>query len=253
MKKTTMKKDRKKQQQVEGSRVARLLAISLSVILVIGIVAVQVNNWFMDPANLPIRVVRIDGQLEYLKKTDLQDAVAPAVTGGYFNIDLHAISKKAQKLAWVDEVSVKRIWPDTVVMKITERQAIARWGEKQLVTANGEVFLPPEKIPAGLPLIDGPETRSVDMVKMFDKEKQRFSVLKLTLKELRLNKRGAWSMQFSEGTKVALGRAELEERIQRLAENYSAIMAKGKPVSIDLRYRHGIAVLYEKEAVIDDA
>ena len=27
------------------------------------------------------------------------------------------------------------------------------------------------------------------------------------------------------------------------------LKAKGKPVSIDLRYRHGIAVLYEKEAV----
>lgn len=253
MKKTTVKKDRSKQKQVEASRVARLLAVSLSLILVIGLIAVQVNNWFMDPANLPIRVVKIDGQLEYLKKTDLQETVAPVVTGGYFNIDLQAITNKAKQLAWVDEVSVKRVWPDTVVMNITERQAVARWGEKHLVTAGGEVFLPPGKMPEGLPLIDGPEAMSVEMVKMFEKEKQRFSVLKLTLRELRLNKRGAWSMKFSQGMKVALGRSELEQRIQRLAENYSAITARGNALSIDMRYRHGIAVMYEKEAVVNDA
>ena len=154
MKKTAIKKNTKKQQQVEASRVARLLAVSLSVILVTGLIGFQINSWFEDPANLPIRIVRIDGQLVYLKKTDLQETVAPVVTGGYFNIDLHAISHKARQLAWVDAVSVKRIWPDTVVMNITERQAIARWGEKQLVTARGEVFLPPGQMPKGLPLIN---------------------------------------------------------------------------------------------------
>ena len=253
MKKTAIKKNTKKPQQVEASRVARLLAVSLGVILVTGLIGLQINHWFEDPANLPIRIVRIDGQLEYLKKTDLQETVAPVVTGGYFNIDLHAISHKARQLAWVDAVSVKRIWPDTVVMNITERQAIARWGEKQLVTARGEVFLPPGQMPEGLPLIDGPKAMAAQMVKMFDKEKQRFSVLKLTLKELHLNKRGAWSMQFSQGMKVALGRTGLEERIQRLADNYSAIEARGKPLSVDMRYRHGIAVMYEERGTTDDA
>ena len=59
-------KARKKQDRSEI--IARSVAIALFVMCMLTVAFWQVQNWFMDPATLPIRVVRIDGELKYLQK-----------------------------------------------------------------------------------------------------------------------------------------------------------------------------------------
>lgn len=226
--------------------IARSVATGLLVVCMLSVAYWQVHSWFMNPATLPVKVVRIDGELKYLQKAELENAVASVVTGGFFNIDLKSIMTRARGLPWVDEVSIKRVWPDTVVMEITERVAIARWGDKQLVTASGEVFLPNGLMPEGLPVLNGLESRAVEVVEIFKREKQRFAALGLGIARLQVNKRGAWSITFENDLKIEIGRADIEKRLQRLAKNFAAIIKRGNPEYIDLRYRHGMAVAWKK-------
>ena len=109
-----------------------------------------------DPQVLPLKVVRIDGQFRYLQRSDLEQAVATAVEGNFFTLDVDRIRAAARKLPWVDEVSVRRIWPDTLQMWVQEQIPLARWGKDRLVNPRGEVFQPlPAQKPRHLPRRDG--------------------------------------------------------------------------------------------------
>jgi len=244
MAKAAQNKTRKKQERSE--MIARSVAVGLFALCMLSVAYWQIHSWLMNPATLPVKVVRIDGELKYLQKAELENAVAGVVSGGFFNIDLKAIMDTAHELPWVDEVSVKRVWPDTVVMEIRERVAIARWGEKHLVTASGEIFLPTELMPEGLPVLIGMDQRAEEVVELFKREKPRFELLGLSIVRLEVNRRGAWTIAFENGLQIAIGRTNIEHRLQRLTDNFVAITQRGNPEYIDLRYRYGIAVSWKK-------
>ena len=244
-------KDKRKQQgktkEQQAERITRRIAVSLLLVSLFGFAYWQLQQWFMDPDTLPIKIVRIDGDMKYLKKAQLENAIASRVSGGFFNIDLQHIKHAAKQLAWVDDISVKRVWPDTLLMSIKEKVAIARWGKKQLVTGKGEIFLPPDVMPEGLPLLKGPDERVEELVTRFNTERQRFVQQDLHVTELAVNERGAWSMRFREGLTVAVGRDDVELRLDRLARYLNLITKlKGMPESIDLRYRDGMAILWKQ-------
>lgn len=221
----------------------RLVALSLLLLLVSGIGVWQLQQWLTDPATLPIKTVKIDGEIRYLQKHELENSIAALVSGGFFSIDLSAIRRTAQQLAWVDDVSIRRHWPDTLVMHISEKTALARWGDSQLVTASGEIFLPPGDMPDGLPLLDGPDEQATEVVARFTREAQRFAGLGLELVSLAMNQRGAWTLEFGNGLTIAVGRDAFEVRLARLSRHFNRLVEmKGMPKRVDLRYRHGISV-----------
>lgn len=234
------------QERVHAEHVTRVVAMLLLLVAISGLLVWEMHQWLMNPETLPIKIVRIDGELKYLQKNELENAVADKVSGGFFNIDLQQIKTAAQQLAWVDEVSVKRVWPDSLVMQIEEKVAIARWGEKRLVSAKGEIFLPPGSMPKDLAVMHGPDGRVAEVVRRYKSEQQRFAGQQLEMAELKVNERGAWSIRFANGLKIAVGRDNVEPRLERLARYLEAITGmKGMPKSIDLRYRHGMAVLWK--------
>ena len=80
----------------------------------------------------------------------------------------------------------------------------------------------------------------------FNAEQQRFALQNLQVAELTVNERGAWSIRFAEGLEVAVGRDEVDLRLQRLARYLQTIrQLRGMPESVDLRYRHGMAILWK--------
>ncbi len=229
-------------------RIARLIALSLVMASFVSIVFWQFQQWLMDPETLPVQIVKIDGGLKQLKKVELEKAVAGVVSGGYFNIDLNAVQNAAHKLAWVEDVSVKRRWPDTLVMTIKEKTALAQWGKGKLVTAGGVVFAPENDLPAGLPVLIADDSRAQTVVEVYQREVKRFEKLDLVIKQLVLNERGAWSISFANGLQVAVGRVDVEQRLQRLTRYLQVVKKyKGMPETIDLRYSHGMAVNFGEQ------
>ncbi len=96
-------------------------------------------------------------------------------------------------------------------------------------------------------MLHGPDERVKELVSRFQKEQQRFAGEQLAVTELSVNDRGAWSLQFANGLKIAVGRDDVENRLQRLARYLDTIrQVKGMPESIDLRYQHGMAVMWKQ-------
>ena len=96
-----------------------------------------------DPRVMPLSVVRIDGDFRHMHRGDLEQAIGSAIRGNFFTVDVAGIRAAAHRPPWVDEVSVRRVWPATLQMQVVEQVPLARWGESGLINGRGEVFRPP--------------------------------------------------------------------------------------------------------------
>ena len=205
---------------------------------------VQLRN----PAVLPLEVVRIDGRFSHLERDDIVQAVSDAVRGNFFTVDVEAVRDAALQLPWVERVSVRRVWPGTLDMKVEEQQPLARWGKTSLVNRRGEVFTPPrESIPAGLPRLSGQEGSAPAVVARYREIGRRLGELGLRIERLTLDSRQAWRLWLEGGLELDLGRADLERRLNRFIRIYPRLSREAgqRMKRVDLRYTNGFAVLWE--------
>ncbi|MEW8585780.1 MAG: FtsQ-type POTRA domain-containing protein, partial [Candidatus Thiodiazotropha sp.] len=96
-------------------------------ILLLSLLAGWGVTLLLDPLNMPVRVVSVDGEIKYLDREGLEQTVAQAVSGNFFSVDLVRIRDKIERLPWVKSASVRRVWPDTLAVRVTEQLPLAYW------------------------------------------------------------------------------------------------------------------------------
>jgi cell division protein FtsQ len=75
-------------------------------------------GWLQDPYQWPVQTVNIKGKFRHLQQTQLQDEVLPLVREGFFGMNVSAIQSRLQNLAWVEQVSVRRVWLDRLIIVV---------------------------------------------------------------------------------------------------------------------------------------
>jgi cell division protein FtsQ len=198
-----------------------------------------------DPATLPIRAVKVEGRFTHVTAQALQQAVADAATGGFLSVDVDAIRRAALSLPWVHSVGVRRVWPDTLRLTVTEQIAVARWGEQGLINSDGDVFTPdPSSFPPGLPELRGPAGTEGAVLSRYRAMNQALAPLKLRITRMVLDERRAWRLFMGGGMELVLGREQAEERLQRFINIYPALQAAEPPgiARVDMRYSNGFAL-----------
>ena len=204
-----------------------------------GYVALQ---W--EPRLLPIRVVTVEGEMHGLSRQSLEETIAGHITGGILTQDLAALKTEVEALPWIHRAAVQRIWPDRIEVTVSEHEAVARWGENGLVTADGIVFRPRDgRLPAGLARLDAPsDEQAPAVVERFIDWGPRLMALGLVIDGVTRDARGDWSLILLGGTELMLGTDDIEARFERLVAAYPQIEAIGMPERIDMRYSNGLAV-----------
>lgn len=198
-----------------------------------------------DPTLLPLRVVHIEGELHYLELPVLERAVAPAVNGSFFGVDLERVREAAAALAWIERAEARRVWPDQLHLRIDEQVPLALWGSTSLVNRRGQVFTPEDgRRPPGLARLDGPEGSAARVSEEFLSLRPRLLALGLEVSRLRLDARGAWTLELENGPLVHLGSRELAARVERFLRLYPRLVASGAgPMEVvDMRYANGLAI-----------
>ena len=106
--------------------------LPVGVLLMLGSAGTWLATFVTDPYRLPLETIRITGELNHVDRAKLQQLVASAIDGGFFSVDMHKLREAAEQLPWIDKVSIRRVWPQTLVMDVTEQVPIGRWGDRNI-------------------------------------------------------------------------------------------------------------------------
>lgn len=186
------------------------------------------------------------GALEHVSGDQIDQALRGQPLGNFFSADLELVKQLIEDIPWVRRADVRRQWPDRIEISIEEHKALARWGDKKLVSVLGEVFDAHSKVE--LPQLVGPHGSERDVTQRFYRMRELAKIIQTEPVELTLSPRYAWHVRFANGLTVDLGReqhkASLESRLERFfAMQASASDSIGRRVThADLRYPNGFAV-----------
>lgn len=201
-----------------------------------------------DPDTLPIRKIRVEGALAHLDEGMLRRAIAGKVQGGFFSVDVERVRQAVEALPWVRRAAVRRIWPDTLQIRVSEQQALAAWGRDALVNVQGEVFRPAaDARPQGLPRLVGPAGQARIVSEYYRVFSDTLAPAGLAIAELKMDERHAFRLRLRNGIALVLGREQVEERLDRFVRVWrKALAAEAARIArVDLRYGSGLAVQWK--------
>lgn len=199
----------------------------------------------MNPMTLPIRRVEINGEFVHLAPAALQAVAENVVRGGFFNVNVETVRQAVLDEPWVRDVTVRRVWPQSLSLQVQEQKAVALWGTDGLLNPAGELFRPdPATFPAGLPRLSGPAGTELLLLERFRYVEEVFAGQQLRVETMVLSERRAWRIGLAGGQEVILGRTQFVERVQRFAAAVQRELA-GRLAAVrvvDMRYTNGFAV-----------
>ncbi|MGH8134911.1 MAG: cell division protein FtsQ/DivIB, partial [Steroidobacteraceae bacterium] len=176
---------------------------------------------------------------------EIEQAARGALRGGFVSADLDKLRAAVESLAWVDRARVQRLWPDRIQVEVVEQQAAARWGEDGLLNTRGELFAAGVRhVPPELPRLDGPDGSEWQVAQRYLAIQGRLVEQGLRVAALRLDPRGAWELDLTNGVTVRLGRRQVDERMDRLVQvTAQTIAGRAAEIAyIDMRYSNGFAI-----------
>ncbi|HEY0906378.1 MAG TPA: cell division protein FtsQ/DivIB [Methylophilus sp.] len=190
----------------------------------------------------PVRHVQVQGNLNHIKQEQIQLIVSKYLKGNFYTLDLPRTRAAFEKLPWARKVSVRRQWPDTMIVQIEEHEALARWGSIALVNRYGELFQAASG--AQLPVFYGPGEAIKEVVQGYGTFSQLLQGTPLQIQQLSLSSRRAWEMKMTDGKLVVLGREAVRQRLQQFVaacRQHPEVVA-GEWQYADLRYPNGFAL-----------
>ena len=194
---------------------------------------------------MPIDNVKIEGTFVHLSRDDIQMQLKQVLNGDYFTADIEAVRTSLLSLPWVQDATIRRQWPSTLQIRISERQAVAYWSDDSLLSDTGELFTPKQITKdMQIPVINGPEGLHHKVWGFLVTLHTELSGLGLDVDKLELDERRSWSMLLSNGVELQLGRNDTQRRMQRFVKVFSMQNApKLDDIKyIDLRYPNGFAM-----------
>ncbi|GAB6040210.1 cell division protein FtsQ/DivIB [Endothiovibrio diazotrophicus] len=207
------------------------------------------GRWLVEPTTLPVKKVRVEGDFRHLAAGELERAVDPFLPAGFFSLDVEAVQRAAETLPWVAGASVRRLWPDTVRIRVEEHQPLAQWGDDQVVSRRGVRFKP-ARVPPGLPRLDGQPGLERRMAERLGVMGAALRPLGVDIRQLTVDRRRAWRVALDNGVELMLGRREVEHRLRRFVQFYPGVLAaKAETIrTVDMRYPNGFAVGWKPQA-----
>ncbi len=210
----------------------------------------------MNRPMFTLNVIQIEGWnsnvLKHVNPQIIRSTALGKIRGNFFTTNLDAIRHAFEMVPWVRKASVRREWPDRLIVTLEEHSPLGTWGDDgQILSVKGDVFtanLAEVEEESRLLEFSGPQGSEKDVLQHYLDFKDRFRAISLTPEAVRYSKRYAWEVKLNDGVTVQLGREEnsavLKERVDRLIQVYPELTHRlqGKIESVDLRYPNGLAL-----------
>ena len=193
--------------------------------------------------------------VQHVKPKELKKLVIMELNGTALTTDLGPIYKSVLSHPWIKEATVRRIWPNKILVNLVEHNIIGVWSDGRFVTQAGKLLqfdkLQSESINKEkncfLLKLDGPNetvTAVLDRARMISKKASKVG---LQTTGVQLTSQYDWRVFFSNGMKMELGGENLETPLEKRLDNFFNSIAwvrkkiKKDLISVDLRYAQGFA------------
>jgi cell division protein FtsQ len=188
-----------------------------------------------------------------LQPQQIESAVEPHTIGNFFSIELQEVKKKVLALPWVQTVEVRREWPDTLFIKVTEQRPIMRWEDDRWVNSQGQVINLPGQVLLSNPMVlSGNENSAYQMMNQALRWQQRLQTKGLDLVKLSLSESHSYVLNIGDQANassfnVLLGHDQVEHRFSRFINLFDQkFRQSGQRLQrVDARYPNGLAVKSE--------
>lgn len=200
---------------------------------------------------LPVRYVRIEGVFQYISKAAIKETLLPFVMTDFFSVDMQVIHQAAMSVPWMKKVMVKRVWPDTIDIKVYEQIPAVRWGNDSLLNPEGEKFTPESVTDFNyLPLIVGPEGYEARLLEIMRGLEVALAARSMHIAEFKVNERRAWEIVLQNGIIIKLGRNGQLKHFARFLKTLDLLgQRKIEAIAqVDLRYPNGYAITWKFDA-----
>ncbi len=212
--------------------------------------------WFAQRPMFTLKAIRVEGTaqapLRHVGASTVRSTALPRLRGNFFTANLGSVRNAFESVPWVRRATVRREWPNKLIVTIEEHEPLGTWGEDgRLVSVKGDLFtanLAEAEEHGELSEFDGPVGSEKEVVTRFLDLRRWFAPIQLAPNALRLSSRYAWTVRLNNGMTVELGReqnpATLKARVDRLVGIYPQLIARlqNRIESIDMRYPNGLAL-----------
>jgi cell division protein FtsQ len=212
--------------------------------------------WLAQRPYFSFRQIDVLGDLQHVTSASIRNAVAGQLKGNYFTMRLDDTRRLLEGVPWVARASVRRVWPDRLLVTLTEHRALGTWDDGRLLSDAGELFIanPAEaEINGPLPAFEGPAAAARDAARRYYEFAAQLAPLGVTIALVDVSDRRSWSLRVAnaEGAVMRLelgrdtGSLALNDRIAQIVAAYPMVAARvgGVPQAIDARYPNGLAAL----------
>lgn len=232
-----------------GSRLAGILFL----LIVLGVMSAGgyvVVRWMNDASRLPLSRLVVTGPMHYTTNDDIRQAILSlGEPGTFMSQDVDVIQQQIERLPWIQQVSVRKQWPDELKIHLVEYVPVARWNDLHLVDATGKSF----SVPANhlgkekMVMLYGPEGSESEVLAGYHQMDAMLAAGKFKLKAASMTARRSWQLVLDDDTRLELGRNEDMKRLKRFIQLWPTLQqqaqAENKRIGyVDLRYDSGAAV-----------
>jgi len=210
--------------------------------------------------NVVIEVVNNDNP--NIDKREIQQAIKSTLNGTTLSTDLKKMVELILDNPWIEQVVIRRVWPNTIVLRVQERRLIALWNNKFLISEFGEVTNIPvsdykeleKKSGCYLMKIEGPKDFLSKIVARAEKTNNLLANINKKLSHLILTEQFSWEAKTTGGMTLRFGGEDLQGpmfyRLENFTKSYSSLAKKLAEKGIrspeihyvDLRYAKGFAI-----------
>lgn len=249
--------------------VRALNATSGAITALVALACISSGVWWLSQRPMfTLRAVRVESmyglELQHVNELTVRNGVLGKIKGNFFTSDLEQVRATFEAVPWVRKASVRREWPNQLIVAVEEHEALGTWGEDgRLLSVKGEVFtanLAEADEDHALPAFDGPTGSEKEVLARFAELRGWFAQVALVPESISLSNRYAWTVKLDNGMSIELGREQdnktLRARVQRLVSIYPQLVARlqeGRIDTIDMRYPNGLALSSAALSVPADA
>ena len=231
-------------------------SVMLKMLLIAGLFGGVITAvWYVDPqekleqfAHRPVKQVQVEGAFQFIAPDVFQRQIELYVKDSFLELELSDLKRQMEQNPWIDTAAIARVWPDKLIVRVTEQQPIAQWGKKGFLNMRGDIVEVEKttKIQA-LPLLQGDDRYAQEIMGQYLRIGKLLAQQDLVLAAVELDDTRAWTLRLQSGITIKLGRERLWEKLQYLLTAKNGELGKDfhNIQLVDMRYPSGFAVTWK--------